>query len=129
MDVLLWKRNADERKPIREISFSTFSSAISNMQEEQTIPYTCHAFVCTNDRRGERKSCADGDSPSIQAMMKDEVKNRGLSGLARVSQSGCMGLCAKGPNVVLYPQKVWFSSVAKPDVPEILAKIAREVSP
>jgi len=41
----------------------------------------------------------------------------------RISQSGCLGLCAKGPNVILYPQKIWFSEVRGGDVDDILAKI------
>jgi (2Fe-2S) ferredoxin len=93
------------------------------MPEEQTAPYICHIFVCTNDRHGERKSCAEGNSPAVLSLLKDEAKNRGWTGQVRVSQCGCMGLCMKGPNVLLYPQKIWFSGVTESDVPVILAKV------
>ena len=96
---------------------------VLKMAEEQTAPYLCHIFVCTNDRKGERKSCADGNSPALRVLLKNEIKNLGLQGRVRVSQSGCMGLCKKGPNVILYPQKIWFSDVGESDVHEILSKV------
>jgi len=34
-----------------------------------------------------------------------------------------MGLCAQGPNVMLYPQAIWFSGVALADAPRLLAEI------
>jgi len=37
--------------------------------------------------------------------------------------SGCMGLCATGPNVVIYPQKVLFTGVSPDDVESIVSAI------
>ncbi len=31
----------------------------------------------------------------------------------------CFGACQSGPNIVLYPQKVWYCGVKKKDIPEI----------
>ena len=42
-----------------------------------------------------------------------------------LERAGCLGLCAQGPNVMLYPQSVWFSGVTPADLPEILAAIER----
>ena len=91
--------------------------------EENNAPYICHIFVCTNDRKGNRKSCADGDSLAIKRMLKEEVKKQGWVSKVRVSQCGCMGLCQKGPNVIIYPQKIWFSGVSEAEVPVILLKV------
>jgi (2Fe-2S) ferredoxin len=44
-------------------------------------------------------------------------------GKVRVSQCGCLGLCQKGPNVILYPQKIWFSGVLESDAPGIISEI------
>ena len=93
------------------------------MAEQKESPYVSHVFVCTNDRGGKRKSCADNDSPAIRKALKEAVADRGWKGRVRVSQSGCMGLCAKGPNVMIYPQKIWFSDVSTDDVDTIIAKI------
>ena len=91
--------------------------------EENVSPYVCHVFVCTNDRLGERKSCADGNSADIRNALKKEVNTRGWKGKVRVSQCGCVGLCQKGPNVMLYPQKIWFSQVLESDAPGIISLI------
>lgn len=90
---------------------------------ESPSPFVCHVFVCVNDRHGERKSCADGQGAALKDRLKDEVAKRGWKGRVRVSQCGCMGLCEKGPNVILYPQKVWFSAVAPEDAGAILQRI------
>jgi len=44
------------------------------------------------------------------------------------SNSGCMGLCAKGSNVMIYPHKVWFSEVFPDDLDEIVSTIERIMS-
>lgn len=93
------------------------------MAHVKESPYICHIFVCTNDRQGARKSCADGKSIEIRAILKEEITNRGWKPRVRVSQSGCLGVCEDGPNVMLYPQKIWFSGVAKNDVSIILEQV------
>ena len=45
----------------------------------------------------------------------------------RISTSGCMGLCADGSNVMIYPQKIWFSEVLTGDVDEIISTIEKFV--
>jgi len=91
--------------------------------EENVSPYVYHVFVCTHDRKGERKSCADGNSSDIRKALKKEVSAWGWKGRVRVSKSGCLGLCQKGPNVILYPQKIWFSEVLESDVRGIISEI------
>ena len=88
-------------------------------------PYIAHVFVCTNDRQGERKSCADGASARLKDALKNAVAAKGWRGKVRVSTCGCMGLCEAGPNVMIHPQKIWFSGTAPDALPEILAALAR----
>ena len=93
------------------------------MENEQKSPYECHVFVCTNDRGGARQSCADGNSQQTRAMLKEEINRRGWKGRVRVSQCGCMGLCANGPNVMFYPQQSWFPAVKNEDVGDIITRL------
>lgn len=95
------------------------------MPEQTESPYVAHVFVCTNDRKGERKSCADNNSPLVKSKLKDAVYAKGWKGKVRVSTSGCMGLCADGSNVMIYPQRIWFAGVRPADVDKILAAIER----
>ncbi len=92
-------------------------------------PYTCHVFVCTRSRNGEEKACADADSASLKAVLKDEVKDRGWKGRVRVSDSGCQGVCGVGPNIMIYPQGLWLSQVTPSDIPEILKIIEQHLEP
>jgi len=38
----------------------------------------------------------------------------------RVSQSLCMGLCDAGPNLMIYPQGIWYSGVQLEDIDAII---------
>jgi len=93
------------------------------MLKQKVSPYLSHIFVCTNDRGGERKSCADNNSKLIKSKLKDKINEKGWRGKVRISTSGCMGVCAKGSNVMIYPQKVWLSEVFADDVDEIVSII------
>jgi (2Fe-2S) ferredoxin len=95
------------------------------MANKNESPYVAHVFVCTNDRGGERKSCADNNSQIVKSKLKEAVNEKGWKGKVRISTSGCMGLCAKGSNVIIYPQKIWFSEVSPDDVDEIISTIER----
>ncbi len=98
------------------------------MLDKKESPYAAHVFVCTNDRDGERKSCADNNSALVKSKLKEAVNKNGWKGKVRISTSGCMGLCAKGSNVMIYPQKVWFSEVTPDDVDEIVSAIEHELT-
>jgi len=91
-------------------------------------PYIAHVFVCTNDRKGERKSCADGNSALVKTKLKEAVEAKGWKGKVRVSTSGCLGVCGEGPNVMIYPQKIWFSEVSLNDVEAIVSAVERLMS-
>jgi (2Fe-2S) ferredoxin len=95
------------------------------MSNANESPYVAHVFVCTNNRGGERKSCADNNSPIVKSKLKEAVNEKGWKGKVRISTSGCMGLCSKGSNVMIYPQKIWFSEISPDKVDEIIVTIER----
>ncbi len=66
------------------------------MPKQNESPYVSHGFVCTNDRGGERKSCADNNSQLIKSKLKDAVNEKGWKGKVRISTSGCMGALRQG---------------------------------
>lgn len=88
--------------------------------KSRKTPYKCHIFVCLKSRDDGRKSCGDGD---IKALLKDEISDRGWKGTVRVSESGCLGVCAVGPNIMIYPQGIWLTQVNPSDMPDILKTI------
>ncbi len=86
--------------------------------------YRRHIFICTNRRSGTdpRGSCAQKGSEEIQAIFKKELKARGLSNIVRANKSGCLDACEFGPNIVIYPEGVWYRGVSKEDVVEIIER-------
>jgi len=96
---------------------------------KQLTPYACHIFVCSNvrDNKPENPGCGASGGAALKAILKQEIKDRGWKGNVRVSTTGCMGLCGTGPNVLLHPQGIHFSSVTENDLPQILKTVQCEV--
>lgn len=89
---------------------------------EASTPFTCHIFVCTKCRENERKSCAHIGA-ELAKSLKSEAKDRGWKGHIRVSKSACLGVCGDGPNVMIYPQGVWYKNVDIEDIEGILSSV------
>jgi (2Fe-2S) ferredoxin len=87
------------------------------------ITFECHVFVCVNNRTDERKACAHQKSNEIRQKLKFESKKRWPNGIVRVTQTGCLGVCEYGPNVMIYPQNKWYSKVTPEDIDLILDDI------
>ena len=52
--------------------------------------------------------------------MNEEIVKAGLDKEVKVIQTGCFGLCAIGPIMVIYPEGCFYSRVKVEDVPEIV---------
>ena len=86
----------------------------------QAVPpkFRKYLFVCENER--EKDTCCGASGKRIREVLKELVKEKGLSGDIRVSRSGCLDVCSEGPNVLLMPDNLWFKRVTEKDVPRIL---------
>ena len=83
---------------------------------------TCHIFVCTSSRpNGQQKGfCHTKAGVDVMARFMEEIDERGLGGEVFLTNTGCFGICEKGPVVVVYPDNVWYVSVTPDDVSEIM---------
>src|SRR3984893_14343112 len=81
-----------------------------------------HIFVCGNQRPpGEsRPSCDPEGTAALQKLFKQKLAALGLKGKVRANQSGCLDQCEHGPNLVVYPEAVWYGGVTLNDVDEII---------
>jgi len=43
-----------------------------------------------------------------------------LQGKLRVARSGCLDVCAFGPNMMIWPEGLWYMKVTKEDIPQIV---------
>ena len=93
--------------------------------QQQRVPYQKILFVCINKREPHETCCSHRDSAAIAAGLKACIKALGLSRAVRVSKSGCQDLCAKGPNVMVFPDYVWYHGVTQGDVERIIQDTIR----
>lgn len=84
--------------------------------------YKKHVFFCLNLRENGRKCCQDADAKQMREYAKSRVKALDLAGKGgiRVNASGCLGRCAQGPSIVVYPDNVWYSYQSQADIDEII---------
>ena len=75
-----------------------------------------HILVCTGT------GCSSSNSPKIIEAFERELKVQGMEQEARVVKTGCFGLCAMGPVVLIYPEGAFYTHVTPDDVPEIVSE-------
>ena len=76
--------------------------------------YRSHVLICGGT------GCTSSNSGKILEVMKEEVAKAGLTDEINIVHTGCFGLCALGPIMVVYPEGAFYSMVRPEDVPEIV---------
>ena len=81
-----------------------------------------HIFICCNQRPADspRGCCDPNGQAELQWIFKQKLAERGLKHRVRANKSGCLDQCEHGPNLVVYPDAVWYSHVTAADVDEII---------
>ena len=76
--------------------------------------YRSHVLVCGGT------GCTSSHSAEIIEALEAELKAKGLENEIKVIKTGCFGLCALGPIMIVYPEGCFYSEVKVEDVPEIV---------
>ncbi len=66
--------------------------------------------------------CKKRGSKAVRESLKDQLRERGISGNVRIDSVDCLGLCKRGPNVVVYPGGTWYLGLREDDVPEVVER-------
>jgi (2Fe-2S) ferredoxin/predicted O-methyltransferase YrrM len=83
-------------------------------------PFRYHVFLCNQQKPEGLPSCsARGSSETLEAL-RLEIAAHGLEDVVQITTCGSLGLCESGPNMVVYPEGVWYSRVTAADVPELV---------
>ena len=78
--------------------------------------YRKHVLVCGGT------GCTSSGSKKILEALEREIKKHGLQNEIGIVKTGCFGLCALGPIMIVYPEGSFYSMVNEEDIPEIVSE-------
>ncbi|MDD2955738.1 MAG: NADH-quinone oxidoreductase subunit NuoF [Oscillospiraceae bacterium] len=78
--------------------------------------YRSHVLVCGGT------GCTSSGSERIVSALEKEIKASNLEEEVKVIKTGCFGLCALGPIMIIYPEGAFYSMVKVEDIPEIVSE-------
>ncbi|MCI1721931.1 MAG: NADH-quinone oxidoreductase subunit NuoF [Lachnospiraceae bacterium] len=78
--------------------------------------YRSHVLVCGGT------GCTSSGSLKVIDSLKTELKKNDLEDEVQVVETGCHGLCALGPIMMVYPEGTLYTRVKDSDVPEIVTE-------
>jgi (2Fe-2S) ferredoxin/ubiquinone/menaquinone biosynthesis C-methylase UbiE len=84
--------------------------------------YQYHVYVCNQQKPDGVPCCHAHGSEKVISALRREIAKQGLDNSVQVTTSGSIGLCERGPNMVVYPEGIWYSGVTPDDVSEIVSK-------
>ena len=73
-----------------------------------------HVLVCGGT------GCHSSDGDKIRELLAEKVREKGLDENIKIVLAGCFGLCEAGPNIVIFPEGIFYSHVKLEDVDEIV---------
>ncbi len=76
--------------------------------------YRSHVLVCGGT------GCTSSNSAAIIEALETQIAEKGLGEEIKVIRTGCFGLCALGPIMIVYPEGSFYSQVKVEDIPEIV---------
>lgn len=82
-----------------------------------------HVLVCGGT------GCTSSGSQKIINILNDEIKKAGLAEKVEVVKTGCFGLCALGPIMIVYPEGSFYSMIKEKDIPQIVEEHFKNGNP
>lgn len=99
------------------------------IREDKLQPFKYHVFACDQQKPEGVPGCnARGSAKTIDALRR-EIATQGLGEVVQLTTCGSIGLCERGPNLVVYPEGVWYSGVTPNDVPELVQSHFKDGKP
>ena len=84
-------------------------------------PFRYHVYICTQEKPDPNvPSCSGRGSQKVLEALRAELGKAGLGDEVQITTSGSLGLCTRGPNMIVYPEGIWYSGVQVEDIPEIV---------
>ena len=87
-------------------------------------PFKHHILVCTQDKPDGVPACSRCGGKELLDQLRARLIEAKLADDVLLTPCGCLGLCERGPNIVIYPEGVWHTSVKASELDTILASLA-----
>jgi len=85
-------------------------------------PFRNHIYICTQKKPEGAPSCINVGSQEVLTTLNRELAQSGIADEVQVTTCGCLGICGKGPNMVVYPEGVWYTGLT----PQRISKIIKD---
>ena len=92
-------------------------------------PFRYHVYVCDQQKAEGVPSCPARGSRGMIEELRRQIVAQGLANEVQITTCSSLGLCERGPNMVVYPEGVWYSGVRAEDVREIVDSHFRQGRP
>ena len=112
------------------VPFGKDSNMIKTLEELNAVKEQTSEVVKTrilSENSGKRDvlvcggtGCTSSGSAKIIEKLHEEIERNGLTNKVNVIRTGCFGLCALGPIMIVYPEGTFYSRVDAEKIPEIV---------
>ena len=102
-------KSIKELEEIRQKTFEQIKVRLDKTSTEKKNILICGGTGCTSSK-----------SPQIIENLNKLIKEKGIEDKVEVIKTGCFGLCAKGPIVIIYPDETFYAMVKPEDAEEII---------
>ena len=99
----------------KEVALRTHGGASSK--------YEKHVLVCGGT------GCTSSGSAKVIEALQQQLEVQGLTEKVQIVKTGCFGLCAKGPIMIVYPEGSFYSMVNVDEIPRIVEEHLKNGNP
>ena len=108
-------KSLEELKVIREKMQGQIEFRSEHMGDFPILDgFKKHVLVCGGT------GCTSSGSKKILDTLEREIAKHGLQNEIGIVKTGCFGLCALGPIMIVYPEGAFYSMVNEEDIPETI---------
>ena len=107
-------KTLDELKSIKDEMWKQI--AIRTQHDANPGKYKKHVLICGGT------GCTSSGSVALIESLESELANNNLTETVQVVKTGCFGLCALGPIMIVYPEGAFYSMVKEDEIPRIVTE-------
>ncbi|MBR4100600.1 MAG: NAD(P)H-dependent oxidoreductase subunit E, partial [Oscillospiraceae bacterium] len=107
-------KSLDEIKVIRDEMAVELQTRDESVEANGT-KYRKHVLICGGT------GCTSSGSAQIEKTLAEELEKNGLTNEVQIVKTGCFGLCALGPIMIVYPEGAFYSMVKAENIAEIVS--------